>query len=159
MGTFIHSSPLRVFLRNSMFAVGGASFASRPCTEEPAKKLFSAMGIAAPLDQAAALRARGAEFLTTATGDLPVPEQPDEVFAKFFAKVAASPPTVLACNGFIRPSHLRCVGPEASHDQILEWSEIAFRRLKQAGGIPLKRLKPWRITRTNSPAPPFLSSY
>lgn len=117
-----------------MLAVGGASLVSRASAAEPAKKLFSAMGIAAPLEQAAALKAQGAEFLTTATSDLLAPDQPDEVFAKILAKLAASPLPVLACNGFIRPKNLRCVGPEANHDQILEWSEIAFRRLKQAGG-------------------------
>lgn len=130
----MHLSSRRTFLRNSMCAVGGISFLPRASAEEPAKKLFSAMGIAAPLDQAAALKAQGAEFLTIAASDLLAPDRPDEVFAKNLAKLAASPLPVLACNGFIRPKHLRCVGPEANHDQILEWSEIAFRRLKQAGG-------------------------
>jgi len=92
------------------------------------------MGMAAPLDRAAALKKHGAEFLTVGTGDLLAPDQPDEIFAKNLTKLAASPLPVLACNGFIRPKHLRCVGEEANHDQILEWAETAFRRLKQAGG-------------------------
>jgi sugar phosphate isomerase/epimerase len=134
MNTIIHSSSRRNFLRNGMLAVGGVSFLSRAQAGEPAENLFSAMGIAAPLDKAAALKAQGAEFLTLSTGDFLAPDQPDEVFAKKLALLAASPLPVLACNGFIRPQHLRCVGPQANHDQILEWSEIAFRRLKQAGG-------------------------
>ena len=134
MRTSCHSSTRRAFLRNGMLAVGGASFVSRASAEESAKKLFFAMGIAAPLERAAALKAQGAEFLTAGTGDFLAPDQPDEVFAKNLAKLAASPLPVLACNGFIRPKHLRCVGAEANHDLILEWSETAFRRLKQAGG-------------------------
>ncbi len=92
------------------------------------------MGTSGKLDRAAALKALGAEFLTVGTADLLVPDQPDEMFAKKLALLAASPLPVLACNGFIRPKHLRCVGEEANHDQILEWSETAFRRLKKAGG-------------------------
>ena len=41
---------------------------------------------------------------------------------------------MLACNGFIRPKHLRCVGKEANHDEVLEWAKTCFRRLEQAGG-------------------------
>lgn len=130
----IHSSSRRAFLYNSLSAIGGASFASFASTEEPAKRLFPAVGIAASLDQAAALKSEGAEFLTAVTSDLLAPDQPEEVFAKNLAKLAASPLPVLACNGFIRPKNLRCVGQEANHDQVLEWSDIAFRRLKQAGG-------------------------
>ncbi len=129
-----HLTPRRSFIRNGILAIGGASFASRASTEESAKRLFSSMGIAASLDQAATLKAQGAEFLTAVTGDLLVPDQPEEVFARNLAKLAASPLPVLACNGFIRPKNLRCVGSEANHDQILEWSETAFRRLKLVGG-------------------------
>ncbi len=63
-----------------------------------------------------------------------MPDRADDVFAKNLEKLAASPLPVLACNSFIRPPHLRCVGLEANHDQVLAWSETAFRRLKQAGG-------------------------
>lgn len=97
-------------------------------------KLFSAMGMSGSLDRAATLKKLGAEFLTVGTGDFLVPDKGDEVFAKNLAKLAESPLPVLACNGFIRPKHLRCVGEEANHDQVLEWAETAFRRLKQANG-------------------------
>lgn len=92
------------------------------------------MGMAASLDKAARLKAAGAAFLTESVGGFLVPDQPDDQFAKNLAKLAASPLPVLACNGFIRAASLRCVGAEANHEPILAWSEIAFRRLKQAGG-------------------------
>jgi len=92
------------------------------------------MGIAAPLDRAAALKACGAEFLNIATDKFLVPDQPDEVFAKNLAKLSASPLRILACNGFIRPANLHCVGADANHDAILAWAAIAFRRLHQAKG-------------------------
>lgn len=43
-------------------------------------------------------------------------------------------PNLLACNGFIRPANLHCVGPEANHEPILKWAETTFRRMKKAGG-------------------------
>lgn len=98
------------------------------------KKLFSAMGIASSLDKAALLKAAGAEFLTESVGSFLVPDKADEVFEKNLAKLAASPLPVLACNGFIRPANLRCVGPEANHDDIMKWADTTFRRMKKAGG-------------------------
>ncbi len=123
-------------MRRSGLVAAAALVASR-ATAEPAdqpKKLFSAMGVNGSPEQAASFKSYGADFLTLNTGKFLVPDQPDEVFAKNLAKLAASPLPVLACNSFIRPAHLRCVGEEANHDQVLEWSDVAFRRLKQAGG-------------------------
>ena len=106
---------------------------SRAADAHPGK-LFSAMGIAGSLDRAKVFKDAGADFLTAGTGDFLVPDQPDEVFAKQLALLAASPLPVLACNGFIRPAQLRCVGADANHEAVLQWSDTAFRRLKQAGG-------------------------
>lgn len=92
------------------------------------------MGIAAPLDNAAALKADGAEFLTENVGNFLVPDQAEAEFEKNLAKLAISPLPILACNGFIRPAHLHCTGPEANHDLIVTWAETTFRRLKKAGG-------------------------
>ncbi len=98
------------------------------------KPLFTAMGISGSLDQAAALKADGAEFLTESVGSFLVPDKPEEEFEKNLTKLATSPLPVLACNGFIRPANLRCTGPDANHDLICNWAETAFRRLKKAGG-------------------------
>ena len=131
----------RLFTRRGVLRLGGLVLAgtpllgaSRAVAEAAPKPLFSAMGLAAKLSRAAELKAAGAQFLTESTGDFLVPDKADEVFAKNLAKLAEAPLPILACNGFIRPAHLRCVGAEANHDLILEWSATAFRRLKQAGG-------------------------
>lgn len=96
--------------------------------------LFRAMGIAAPMAQAETLKAQGADFMTLSVGDFLVPDKSDEAFAQNLAKLKAGPLPVLACNGFIRPANLRCVGPEANHDEVLKWAETAFRRMRQAEG-------------------------
>ncbi len=126
----------RNFLRTGSLTLCATALAPRltAATDLPAKKLFSSMGIAAPLDKAAALKADGAEFLTESVGNFLVPDKPEEEFEKNLAKLAASPLPILACNGFIRPANLHCTGPEANHDPICEWADTAFRRLKKAGG-------------------------
>jgi sugar phosphate isomerase/epimerase len=136
MKNTVHPTTRRGFCRQGALAVSGVFLASRVLGGQAVtgKKLFSAMGIAASLDRAAALKAQGADFLTLSTGDFLVPDKPDAEFAKNLAKLADSPLPVLACNGFIRPKHLRCVGADANHDEILAWAGIAFRRLKVAGG-------------------------
>jgi sugar phosphate isomerase/epimerase len=123
----------RDFCRNGVFAIASASLATAQTTK-PASPLFSAMGMSGSLEKAAMLKANGAGFLTEGVGPFLVPDKDDSVFAKNLEKLAASPLPVLACNGFIRPAHLRCVGKDANHDEIMEWSVVAFRRLKQAGG-------------------------
>lgn len=125
----------RQWMKTSGMAVSAGFLSDRAMAESGQKPpLFQAMGIAAPLAQAEALKAQGAEFLTLATGDFLAPDKPDEVFAANLAKLKAAPLPVLACNGFLRPANLHCVGPEANHDEILQWAETAFRRLQQAGG-------------------------
>jgi sugar phosphate isomerase/epimerase len=127
----------RRFLRVTAMAGAGVACGGRVIGAEVAgqgRPLFSAMGIAGPLDRAAVFREHGARFLTAGTGDFLVPDQGDDVFAKQLEILAASPLPVLACNGFIRPPHLRCVGADANHDAVLQWADVAFRRLKQAGG-------------------------
>jgi sugar phosphate isomerase/epimerase len=123
----------RDFIKSGAMAACGVMLTRRASAAETGK-LFSTMGLAGPLERAAVFKAAGAEFLTLGTGDFLMPDKPDEAFAKNLEKLAASPLPVLACNGFIRPAHLRCVGPDANHPLILEWAETAFRRLKQAKG-------------------------
>ncbi len=98
------------------------------------RSLFTSLGIAATLDRAVELKAAGAQFLTESVGGFLVPDQADDVFARNVEKLATSPLPILACNGFIRPPHLRCVGADATPDLVLAWATICFRRLKQAGG-------------------------
>lgn len=124
----------RKFLKSASLALVGTTLPGFAEQAGAGKKLFSSMGIAASLEKAAMLKAAGAEFLTESVGNFLVPEKPEAEFEKNLAKLAGSPLPILACNGFIRPAHLRCVGPEANHDLILEWSETTFRRMKKAGG-------------------------
>ncbi|MCF7734215.1 MAG: sugar phosphate isomerase/epimerase [Akkermansiaceae bacterium] len=131
-----HWPSRRGVLRAGSLALAGLPFltSNRAMAKTAEKPLFSAMGVAANLARAAFLKAAGAQFLTENTGNFLVPDKGDEVFAKNLEKLAASPLPVMACNGFIRPANLRCVGKEANHDEVLAWAESAFRRLALAKG-------------------------
>lgn len=100
---------------------------------ETAQPLFSSIGMSGSIDEAAKLKEAGAEFLTVGVQNLLVPDKSDEEFQKLLQQAKDSPLPVLACNSFIRPKHLRCVGEEANHDEVLEWADITFKRAKQVG--------------------------
>jgi len=95
--------------------------------------IFTGIGIAVNKERADQLGASGLDFLTVATGDFLVPDQDDETFAEKLALIKNLKPPVMAVNSFIRPRHLKCVGPDANHDQVMEWAETVFRRAGQAG--------------------------
>ncbi len=132
-----NSTSRRTFLQTGSLTLAAAGFGPRLFGEPLGKeqqKLFSSIGVAASLDKAAHLKTEGAEFLTASVADFLIPDQPEEMFEKNLEKLAASPLPILACNIFIRPAHLHCVGPDANHDLVLDWAAITFRRLKRAGG-------------------------
>ena len=86
------SSSRRDFLQAGSLALIGTALTPRLLAQTPDKKLFSAMGIAAPLDKAAALKAAGAEFLTESVGSFLVPDKDEAEFEK--NKVEAAGPDV-----------------------------------------------------------------
>lgn len=121
----------RAWMKTGALALAACAARAAETEETP---LFSGIGIAAPLEEAARLRAAGVSFLTLSTSGFLVPDQGEAAFGKQLAALREAPLPVLACNGFIRPEHLRCVGPDANHDEVLAWADTAFRRLAMAGG-------------------------
>jgi sugar phosphate isomerase/epimerase len=126
----------RDFLRTAAMATAGVVSAPRLLAGTAAvpRTLFSQMGISASLDKAAAMKEAGAAFLTEGVDRLLMPEKSDAEFAATLEKLRTAPLPVLACGGFIRPAHLRCVGADANHDKVLEWAATCFTRFKMVGG-------------------------
>lgn len=122
----------RSFIASASLAVAGGTLAR--ANTPAATPVFQSLGIAAPLEKAAEMKDQGAQFLTLGVADLLAPDQPGAVFEENLKKLTASALPVLACNGFIRPKHLHCTGPEANHELILEWADTCFRRMKRTGG-------------------------
>lgn len=122
----------RGFLRRSTLAAAALTAPRLAAADAPAP-LFSALGLAAGLDKAAALKQAGAQFLTLGTDAFLAPAEPEAVFEKNLARLREGPLPALACNGFIRPPELRCVGADATPDQVLAWAEKVFQRAGRAG--------------------------
>lgn len=97
-------------------------------------RLFVQVGTTGDPGRATDLKKQGIDFMTGNTSKFLVPDKGEDVFAKNLEALKACPLPMLACNGFIRPKHLRCTGEDANHDEVLAWAEICFRRLAQAGG-------------------------
>ena len=85
--------------------LGGAS----PAT--PAR-FFSQLGIVAPLERAAEIRACGGDYLIEAVARILVPDKPEAEFAPWRERVLNSELPALGCNYFLRDPRLRCAGPE-----------------------------------------------
>lgn len=124
----------RQFLKTGCITAASAAMLPYLHADTPKKKLFSAIGSSAPLEKAAMIKAAGGEFITEGVSSFLIPDQDEAAFEKNLQKLKASPLPILACNSFLRPTHLRCVGADANHDQVLAWADIAFRRLKRADG-------------------------
>lgn len=101
---------------------------------QSSRRLFSAMGVTAALDRAAEVKAAGADYLVESVSRFLMPEKPDADFAPMLEAAKRAPLPVVGCNGFLRDPKLRCTGPDADHPRVLAFADIAFRRLKQAGG-------------------------
>lgn len=95
--------------------------------------LFTAMGINAPLEKAAELKAAGADFLLTSVDGFLKPNEPEAAFEKELKRQENSPLPVRSCNSFLRGDALRSIGPEAKTDAVLRFAETAFKRAKRAG--------------------------
>ena len=125
----------RRFLGGTAAAAAGlAGWGSRAAGgNEAADPLFSKIGIVSGPNHAEALRESGIEFLQMGVESLLVPGEEEEVFEARRRELDGLGLPVLGVNVFIRPDRLRCVGPEANHDEVMEWSKTVFRRAAACG--------------------------
>ena len=127
-------SPVRRRFLAVLSLVGLACVLSPLCNARQERVLFRDFGVRPEIKHAAALKKSGATFMTGSTSGFLVPDKSDAEFAKQLDQWKDCPLPFMACNGFIRPRNLRCVGEEANHEEVLVWAETAFKRLQQAGG-------------------------
>lgn len=109
---------------------GCRTLASSKATDGP---LFTKFGINAGLDKAQTVAAQGAEFLLIGVNSFLKPNKSEAEFEEELRRAEKSPIPVLSCNSFLMGPALRSVGPEAKHDNVLRFSETAFKRAKRAG--------------------------
>ncbi|MEX0325063.1 MAG: sugar phosphate isomerase/epimerase family protein [Puniceicoccaceae bacterium] len=91
------------------------------------------LGVGGGLQEAVAVKAAGGSFVAASVAGWLRPDEPETKFLKSLEQVRQSPLPVWSCNSFIRRKDLKCVGPEANHDAVMAYAEIAFERAGKAG--------------------------
>lgn len=91
------------------------------------------LGCQNSLDNAAAIQAAGGSWLGLSVAGWLQPDGPEDEWQQRLAASKESPIPVLACNSFIRRKDLKCNGPNANHDDIIEYVHRAFDRAEAAG--------------------------
>jgi sugar phosphate isomerase/epimerase len=121
--------------RTLLRAAGGALLASfAGGVRAKPRRLFAAVGITAKIERATELKALGAQFIVESVADFLIPFESDARFARQRERATAAALPIRGCNSFLRDPSLICVGPKADHARVLEYSAIAFARLRSLGG-------------------------
>lgn len=90
------------------------------------------IGVCTNLGNAEMLSAHGFSFVEESVGGFLMPLKSEAEFIEKLEQTLHLPIPIRACNSFI-PGNLKSVGPEAVHDDILQFVETAFRRAHMAG--------------------------
>jgi sugar phosphate isomerase/epimerase len=90
------------------------------------------IGVCTDVANADKLSIHGYTYIEEGVSSLLMPLKSDEEFNVKLEQVRKSPIPIIACNGFI-PGNLKSVGPNAAHDKILQYVEVAFRRAQMVG--------------------------
>lgn len=97
-----------------------------------AGKILENIGICTDLSNWNILEAAGYSYVEESVQNFLVPLEDESVFNLKLALLKQSKLPVPVLNGFI-PGKLKSVGPDAVHDEILKYVEIAFRRAQIVG--------------------------
>lgn len=97
-----------------------------------AGKFLEKIGISTKIENNGILAAAGYSFVEEYVRGFLVPSEPDSAFDEKMALLKESNLPVEALNSFL-PGDLKCVGPAPAHEEILKFSETAFRRAQIAG--------------------------
>lgn len=92
-----------------------------------------ALGAQTNLANAAAVKAAGGQWIGLSVAGWLQPDGPEDEFKTRLATARQAPLPVVACNSFIRRKDLKCNGPDANHDEVMEYVKRAFDRAERAG--------------------------
>jgi sugar phosphate isomerase/epimerase len=124
----------RLFLKTAaLLGTGLAAGTVFPANLYAAARTNSlSLGVCTGLQNAEMLSKLGYSFIEAGVRNFLVPDKPEAEFLANLEASKKSPLPVTACNSFL-PGDLKSVGPEAVHNEILEFAETAFRRAQMAG--------------------------
>jgi len=101
------------------------------CSSQPAKKFDIEVGACKSFKEAPLLKTADYSYIEVKTRGFLVPDKPEEDFQKNLKALKKNNLEPYAANSFVK--NIRAVGEDADHDKMMEYSEIAFRRAKEAG--------------------------
>lgn len=90
------------------------------------------IGVCTSVKNNAEMAELGMDYIEDGVRRFLIPTKSEEKFQENMAILKKSKLKIWACNGFL-PGSLKSVGPETKHDEIIEFTETAFRRAKEAG--------------------------
>jgi sugar phosphate isomerase/epimerase len=124
----------RSFVKNSAFLTSGFFIipASISALASLAEKFLDRIGVSASISNNGILATAGFSFVEENVRNFLIPLDTESLFEEKLALLRQSKLPVEACNVFL-PGNLKCTGPAIFHEDILAYSETAFRRAKMAG--------------------------
>jgi sugar phosphate isomerase/epimerase len=97
-----------------------------------ARKFLDRIGVSTSISNNGILASAGYSFVEENVRNFLIPLDAESLFEEKLALIRQSKLPVEACNVFL-PGNLKCTGPATLHEDILAYSETAFRRAKMAG--------------------------
>ncbi len=126
-------STRRDFIRTSALAGAGIlSLPSKGLMASERKKKLPAIGICTPVEKNKLIVSSGCVFIEEVVRGFLVPDKDEKEFDAKLTLAKQSRLPVTACNSFL-PGDMKCVGPKAVHNEILQFAETAFRRAATSG--------------------------
>jgi len=124
----------RDFLKMMMLAGTGMALTPKLISCKSAKRsgYITDIGVCTSVNNAELLAQNGYDYIEEAVGRFLVPAADEDTFLSNLETASRLPIPVRACNNFI-PGSLKSVGPDAAHQDILQYTTTAFRRAQQAG--------------------------
>jgi sugar phosphate isomerase/epimerase len=124
-------SDRREFIKTSvMLGLGISLFPTRIYANS--RHFHPKIGVCTGIANSSIIKAAGYSYIEEGVRGFLVPSEPDEVFNINLAQLKNSGIPMEACNSFL-PGELKCVGPDAVHEKILQYAKTAFRRAEQSG--------------------------
>jgi len=90
------------------------------------------LGVCTSVKNGQKLRFAGFVYVEESVRRFLAPQKPEATFLENLETLKQSALPVYSCNGFL-PGSLRSTGPDADHQGVLEYAEIAFSRAARAG--------------------------
>ena len=120
----------RAFGRTLLIAGAGSLL---PLARAKSMPAAPALGVQTSLANAAAVKAAGGIWIGLSVAGWLEPDGPEDEFLARVEEARRAPLPVIACNSFIRRKDLKCNGPDANHDAVMEYAKRAFDRAERAG--------------------------